>query len=51
MSQELALNDFDSAFLGDFLSHLENERGNQARSRNTRLAAIRSFFRHAVLHE
>ena len=48
---ELALDDFDSAFLGDFLSHLENERGNQVRSRNARLAAIRSFFRHVALHE
>ena len=48
---ELALEDLDSAFIGDFLSHLENERGNHARSRNTRLAAIRSFFRHVALHE
>ena len=48
---ELALDDLDSAFLGDFLSHLENERGNQVRSRNARLAAIRSFFRHVALHE
>jgi len=48
---ELALEDFDSAFIGDFLTHLENERGNRARSRNTRLAAIRSFFRHVALHE
>ena len=48
---QLRLEDFDSAFIGDFLSHLENERGNQARSRNARLAAIRSFFRHVALHE
>ena len=48
---ELALDDFETAFLGDFLSHLENERGNHARSRNTRLAAIRSFFRPVALHE
>ena len=48
---ELRLEDFDSAFIGDFLSHLENERGNRARSRNARLAAIRSFFRHVALHE
>ncbi|MFZ0790505.1 MAG: hypothetical protein WAM94_12890 [Chromatiaceae bacterium] len=31
--------------LGDFLEHLEQERGNGARSRNVRLAAIHSFFR------
>ena len=48
---ELALEDFDTAFLGDFLSHLESERGNGARSRNTRLAAIRSFFHHVALHQ
>ena len=47
----LAIEDFESAFLGDFLSHLENERGNDARTRNTRLAAIRSFFRYVALHE
>lgn len=28
-----------------FLEHIENDRGNKARSRNARLAAIRSFFR------
>ena len=43
--------DFDTALLGDFLSHLETERGNDARTRNTRLAAIHSFFRYVVLHE
>ncbi|MCY4096860.1 MAG: tyrosine-type recombinase/integrase, partial [Rhodospirillales bacterium] len=48
---ELALEDFDSAFIGEFLSHLETERGNSARSRNARLAAIRSFFRQVALHE
>ena len=43
----LALDDFDSSFIGDFLDHLENRRKNGARSRNARLAAIRSFFRYA----
>ena len=38
---ELQLEDFDSAFIGDFLSHLENERGNRAHPRNARLAATR----------
>jgi site-specific recombinase XerD len=32
-----------------FLDELENKRGNGARSRNLRLAAIRSFFRYAAL--
>ena len=31
-----------------FLNHLENERGISARSRNVRLAAIRSFFKYAA---
>ena len=48
---ELRLEDFDSAFIGEFLSHLETERGNSARSRNARLTAIRSFFRQVALHE
>ncbi len=47
----MALADFDTALLGDFLSHLETERGNDARTRNTRLAAIRSFFRFVALQE
>ena len=48
---KLVLEDFDSTFLGAFLSHLENERGNNARTRNTRLAAIRSFFCYVALQE
>ena len=47
----LALTDLDAAFLGDFLEHLEQERGNTARSRNARLAAIHAFFRFVALTE
>lgn len=47
----LVLEDFDTAFIGAFLTHLENKRGNSARTRNTRLAAIHSFFRYVALHE
>ena len=47
----MTLAEFDTALLGDFLSHLETERGNDPRTRNTRLAAIRSFFRFVALHE
>ena len=47
----MTLSDFDTALLGDFLSHLETKRGNDPRTRNTRLAAIRSFFRFVALHE
>lgn len=47
----LLLADLDTAFIGAFLTHLENQRGNSARTRNTRLAAIHSFFRYVALHE
>ncbi len=48
---ELRVEDIDPSFVGAFLSHLETERGNDARTRNTRLAAIRSFFRYIALQE
>lgn len=47
----LVIADLNAAFLGSFLDHLEQERGNCARSRNARLAALRSFFRHVALTE
>jgi len=48
---DLAMADLDTPFLGDFLDYLEQRRGNSARSRNVRLAAIHSFFRYVELHE
>jgi site-specific recombinase XerD len=39
----LPLNALDSSTIAAFLSHLEKERHNTVRSRNARLAAIRSF--------
>jgi len=47
----LTIEDLNAPFLGEFLDHLEMQRGNKARSRNTRLAAIRSFFRYAAFQE
>jgi len=44
----LSLEDLDAPFVLAFLDHLEQERGNSIRSRNVRLAAIRSFFRYAA---
>jgi len=41
---ELPLGVLDATLIGEFLDHLETERGNSARSRNARLAAIRAFF-------
>ncbi len=48
---KLKVEDMDSAFVGDFLVHVETHRGNSARSRNTRLTAIRSFFRFVAMNE
>lgn len=47
----LLLTDVDASFVSAFLDHLEKERGNSPRSRNARLAAIRSFFRFAAMRE
>jgi site-specific recombinase XerD len=48
---ELTLEDLDVAVVIAFLNQLERERRNTARTRNQRLAAIRSFFRHVVMSE
>ena len=45
----LDLADLDSALIDAFLEHLQSGRGNGARTRNARLAAIRSLFRFAAL--
>ena len=47
----LTLSDLDAPMVLGFLDHLESERGNSARTRNLRLAAIRSFMRYASLRE
>lgn len=44
---ELDLGDLDAALVSGFLDHLEHERGNSVATRNTRLAAVHSFFRFA----
>lgn len=48
---DLDMEELDAPFIGAFLDHLEKDRGNSARSRNARLAAIHSFFRYVALHE
>ena len=48
MPTDLQVADIDADLVGHFLSHIETTRGNSARSRNTRLSAIRSFFKIAV---
>jgi integrase/recombinase XerD len=51
MPSELQLEELDASFIGQFLDHLEQERGNSARTRNARLAAIHSFFQYVALEE
>ena len=46
---QLDIADLDAPLVGDFLDHLERERGNSPRTRNARLAAIRSMFGYAAL--
>jgi site-specific recombinase XerD len=41
----LFIEQLDAALVLPFLEHLEQERGNCARTRNSRLAAIKTFFR------
>lgn len=43
--------DIDSDLVGAFLADIEATRGNVARSRNTRLAGIRSFFKYVAVNE
>jgi len=43
---DLAIEDLSPALVLAFLTHVEESRGNSARTRNTRLAAIRAFFRY-----
>ncbi len=45
---DLQPDDLQVEAIADFLAHLESERGNKAVTRNCRLAAIRSFFRHLL---
>lgn len=48
---DLLFADLDATLVSSFLDHLEKHRGNGARTRNARLAAIRSFFRFAASRE
>lgn len=48
---DLLLTDIDASLVGAFLDHLERERRNSPRSRNARLAAIRSFFHFIAVRE
>lgn len=47
----LTLADLDARFLGEFLDDGERTRGNTARTRNVRLAALHAFFRYVSIGE
>ncbi|WP_454753764.1 tyrosine-type recombinase/integrase [Cupriavidus necator] len=48
---KLLMEDLDVNFLLKFLDHLERDRGNTPRTRNTRLSALHSFFQFVALNE
>lgn len=48
---DLDFADLDAEVIGAFLEHLERDRANCVRTRNARLAAVRSFFRFAAFAE
>ena len=51
LPSELKLVDLDAKLVLAFLDHLERVRKNGARSRNARLAALRSFLKYAAHHD
>ena len=48
---KLQVEDLSVELVSDFLHHVETARRNTARTRNTRLTAIRSFFRYVAMSE
>jgi integrase/recombinase XerD len=48
---KLTVDHLNVDLVGEFLAHVQSERGNSARSRNARLASIRSFFRFVAMRE
>ena len=48
---DLCMEEIDTPFLLAFLQHLESKRGNSVRTRNTRLCALRAFFRYVSLND
>jgi len=48
---DLQVSEIDAELIGLFLADIESTRGNSARSRNTRLSAIRSFFKYVAMNE
>jgi integrase/recombinase XerD len=51
MPSSLSMDDLNAPLILAFLDHLEKKRGNSIRTRNSRLAAIRSFMKYVSLQE
>jgi integrase/recombinase XerD len=47
----ITMQDLSASVITNFLHHLEMQRGNKPRSRNNRLAAIKSFFHYVAFEE
>jgi site-specific recombinase XerD len=50
-ASDLRVKDLDATLVSAFLKHLEHDRHNSARTRNTRLSAIHAFFSHISVNE
>ncbi len=50
-SSSLQIEELDVSFIEKFLRHLEQDRGNSVRTRNTRLAAVHAFFEFVSIRE
>ena len=48
---KLRMEDLDASLMEKFLRHLERDRANSARTRNTRLSALHAFFRFVAISE
>jgi len=48
---KLLMEELDVSFMEKFLRHLEQDRGNSVRTRNTRLAAVHAFFAFVATNE
>jgi site-specific recombinase XerD len=48
---KLLMEELDASFMEKFLRHLELDRGNSVRTRNTRLAAVHAFFGFVAINE
>lgn len=51
LPSDLLVQDIDGENIAAFLNHCENVKGNGIRTRNARLAAIRTFLKYAILYE